>query len=419
MSGNVRLRAAREAQGLTSQQDFVAAVIDAARTLGLGELSLSTRTARRWESATPPRPHSHHAQALEKLFGCTLHELGFSPRRPATTGAVTTAAPSPPPPPAASPAEPARPRPLRDTLDDQAVDDYATLTATYRRLYTELPASTLAGAVAENATIGARLLPAATHVQHSRLASAVCDAWLLTARIQLFDSADPTTARASLQQALESARLAGDDARGAAVLAHLALAAASDPGAATLARNNIRMARTFASRAGDPPLLTAWIDAAEADIELGLGDPTRAATLISRAESQHKRLTDSDRLEWLDWLPAHRVTAIKADVLLALGRTSDAVTVLQSSAREAPNARQRAIAFTDLASVAAAQGDITTACALLNEALDALDGRWYDVVGHRIEQTRAQLDPWNGEPALDALDQRLYTWTPALEAAER
>ncbi len=416
-NGNVRLRAARAARGLASQADFVAAVIASARAIGLGELSLSTRTVRRWESAAPPRPHTHHARALEELFNCSVNELGFPAR---IGGSPAPPAPHQAPPPAT---ESLLVRPLRDTLDDTVLDDYSALTATYSRLYATLPSSALAASAAECATLGARLLTAATDAQRRRLASVVCDSWLLSARIQLFDIAAPAAARASLQQALHAARLAGDPARGSAVLAHLALSSATeDPPAEAPARDHIRMARTFAARAEDPPMLGAWIDAAEADIELRLGDPARAATLIGNAEALHKlhsTATAPGSIDWLNWLPAHRLAAIKADILLALGRTRDATTVLQHSALEAPTARQRAIAYTDLAAVAASEGEVDTACTRLNDALDALDGRWYDAVGNRINHARAQLDPWNTDPAVTALDQRLYTWTPALEAADR
>jgi hypothetical protein len=417
-TGNVRLRAARERRGLTSQADFVDAVIATAHTLGLGELTLSTRTARRWEAATPPWPHRQHQAALEALFGCNIQELGFTPRRPTidTAWHPTGTAPGaePPPPPTDRLPEPLRA--LRDTLTDPVITDYATLTSSYRRLYTALPAVALAAPAAAHAALGAQLLPAASAAQHTELAAAVCDAWLLTGRIQLFDTDQTAAARTSLQHALHAARQARDDARGAAVLAYLALAAAVDhPGDLATARDHLRMAHTFATRAGEQPLLLAWVDAAEADIELRLGDPARAATLISHAEHLHKA---ADGPEWLDWLPAHRLAGIKADILLALGRLTDAVSVLQRNAREAATPKLRAIAYSDLAAVAAAQADPATACAMLSAALDALDDRWYDSVGTRINHVRAQLDPWNTDPQVTALDQRLYTWQhPALDGA--
>lgn len=57
--GNVRLRAARESIGLDSQAAFVNALISTANKHGY-ELSVTARTVRRWESTTPPWPHTPH-----------------------------------------------------------------------------------------------------------------------------------------------------------------------------------------------------------------------------------------------------------------------------------------------------------------------------------------------------------------------
>ena len=110
---------------------------------------------------------------------------------------------------------------------------------------------------------------------------------------------------------------------------------------------------------------------------------------------------------------------MKADILLALGRDTEAISVLQRLAREAATLRQRAIAHADLAAIYAAQNDPEAACTQLDAALNVLSGAWYDSVDTRIRQVRAQLEPWNTSPFVTAFDQRFYTWTAALEATRR
>src|SRR6516162_5426933 len=75
-TANARLRAARQGLGLRSQAALAEAVTEAARSIGL-RISVTPRTVRRWESATPPWPHPEHAAALEALFQRPVTDLGF------------------------------------------------------------------------------------------------------------------------------------------------------------------------------------------------------------------------------------------------------------------------------------------------------------------------------------------------------
>src|SRR5215471_9406058 len=52
-AGNTRLRSARQALGLRSQQQLADAVTRAGNSIGL-RISITARTVRRWESDTPP-----------------------------------------------------------------------------------------------------------------------------------------------------------------------------------------------------------------------------------------------------------------------------------------------------------------------------------------------------------------------------
>src|SRR5260370_3295363 len=77
-SGNTRLRSARQALGLRSQQALADAVTRAGRAIGL-RVSVTARTVRRWESDCPPWPHPQHQAALESLLQRPVTDLGFTP----------------------------------------------------------------------------------------------------------------------------------------------------------------------------------------------------------------------------------------------------------------------------------------------------------------------------------------------------
>src|SRR5215470_10149217 len=78
ISGNTRLRSARQALGLRSQQALADAVTRAGRSMGL-RISVNARTVRRWESDQPPWPQPEHQAALEGLFHRPVADLGFVP----------------------------------------------------------------------------------------------------------------------------------------------------------------------------------------------------------------------------------------------------------------------------------------------------------------------------------------------------
>src|SRR6202034_812898 len=77
-AANTRLRSARQALGLRSQQQLADAVTRAGTNIGL-RISITARTVRRWESDAPPWPHPDHQAAVEALFQRPIAELGFTP----------------------------------------------------------------------------------------------------------------------------------------------------------------------------------------------------------------------------------------------------------------------------------------------------------------------------------------------------
>src|SRR5580698_8853719 len=77
-AANTRLRSARQALGLRSQQQLADAVTRAGTNIGL-RINITARTVRRWESDAPPWPHPDHQAALEALFQRPITDLGFVP----------------------------------------------------------------------------------------------------------------------------------------------------------------------------------------------------------------------------------------------------------------------------------------------------------------------------------------------------
>ena len=143
-AGNTKLRSARQALGLRSQQQLAEAVTRTGLGIGL-RISITERTVRRWESDNPPWPHPDHQAAIEHLFGRPITELGFTPPwaagpssgpqedRPAAVPATA----------AASPLAMFPWRTLADPLPGSVAADYITVTAAHRHMYWAVPPAQL------------------------------------------------------------------------------------------------------------------------------------------------------------------------------------------------------------------------------------------------------------------------------------
>ncbi|AOS94787.1 hypothetical protein AN480_27225 (plasmid) [Mycobacterium intracellulare subsp. chimaera] len=408
VEGNVRLRAARESIGLDSQAAFINALTDIAKKDGY-QLSVSARTVRRWESATPTWPHSPHIKALETLFRRPITELGFTPRTPPDKESARREE---------NRRSSRSSRGIHYDLPDSVVDDYAQLTACYRRMYWTLPVSHLQRSVNDHSDLGLDILDAVRADVHPRLAASVAESCLLSGRIALFDRRTPDEAHTHFIFALECAQEADDDALGSAVLAHMAFAPAfsGDPTRSDEARDRIRAARAFAKRAGDPATLIAWLDAVDAEVETRVGNVGSALRLIRHAEEIYN--PDDPTPDWLDWFSPALLAGFKGNTLLAAGHSQEARNTLERVLRDLPPTatKQRAITYADLAAAAAVLKEPERACALLIDALDEIGTNWYATAMQRIKAVRNVLREWDGTPALRQLDQRLYDWTSTINA---
>lgn len=423
-SGNTRLRAARQALGLRSQQQLADAVTNAGKQISV-RVSINERTVRRWESENPPWPQPDHQAALEHLFGRPITELGFTPpwasaepeasqpeQRPAVTSGPTS-----------GPFAMFPRRPLSDPLPGSIAGDYITITATYRHMYWTVPPAQLHDAVATHVKLGVVLVGSVPEAARRSLSAAIAESSLLAGRIEFFDMQDPEQAQDSLVTALHAAQDANDALLGAAVLAHMVFlpAFSGDKRRADEARDKMRAARTFARRADAPPEMLAWLDAVEAEAETRLGDTRKALQLIRHAEDIFATEEPRPVPAWLDWFSPVRLAGFKGNTLLAARQPAAARETLQGVLDSLPeeSAKQRSVILGDLAAVEVAEGNPEEACRIAEMALDQLSRTWYATGMARIRAVRESLVQWESLPAVRKLDDRLYDWNATISALTR
>lgn len=395
-TANEQLRRARIAKGIHSQAAFVDALRDTARAAGFN-ITVTTRTVRRWESDRNTTPHGKNARALELLFDLKdLSQLGFvqvppKPRRRTVLAGPAIATPQ--------------------ALPSSAVDDYERITVGYRNLYWSTSAEHLQSPATAHAVLGENLLPTVNRRYHRRLAASTAAAFLLAARIAFFDRQDPTTAGPLFDQALSATRIAEDHLLSAAVLAHMAFipAFSGDPATLVETRDKIRAARTFAARAAViPSPVHAWLDAVDAETQTRYGNTDTALELLAHAETIYH--PNDPVPDWFDWFSPTRLAAFKGNTQLAAGQNDQARTTLTEVLRELPAAaaKQRTIVFCDLAAAELACGDPAAACRNLALAIEQLRTHWYATAHQRIKTVRLALQPYEHLPEVQALDQKLY-----------
>jgi tetratricopeptide (TPR) repeat protein len=425
-SGNTRLRSARQALGLRSQQALADAVTQAGRSTGL-RISVNARSVRRWESDNPPWPQPEHQAALEALFQRPVTDLGFtapwadgsgsdnqqlpaklvrSDSERAGIGGLTLAA------------MPARVG--NAPLPVSAAREYATITAVHRRLYYVIPAKRLYEAVASHANLGASLLSAIPENARSLMASSLAESAMLAGRLAFFDLQQPEIGQASFVLGLQAAHDAHDPLLAAAVIAHMAFIPAFSgiPDRVEEAREKIRAARVFARRGPAYPEMLAWLDAAEAEIETRFGNTRKALQLIHHAEDIFEGEESRRSPAWLDWFSPTRLAGFKGNTLLVAGQLESArqalQSVLDSSANDEGFLKQRSVTVADLAAVAVAQNNPERACELAEQALDHLSLHWYATGMDRIRAVRESLSKWESLPCVREFDNHLYDWNTTI-----
>ncbi|GAA0694501.1 hypothetical protein GCM10010193_56430 [Kitasatospora atroaurantiaca] len=421
-TGNTALKAARQTAGLSSQQAFADALSAAARQLGMGEVVVSTRQIRRWESDSPPWPQDDYQRLLTQVLHLPVEELGFrapwdrTPPAPAAPRPSARASHMP------SALRSALPRPAQSSPLQPATigADYAIVTEAHRRLYWSVAPATLVQAVAEHANLGTALLGETSGVARRVLAAALAESLLLAGRIQFFDLRQPEQADATYLRALQAAGEADDSLLGAAVLAHTAFI----PGWAGRredATERMVAARTYARRGPASAELLAWLDAVEAECLTRCGDNRAALTLLRRAEDTLTVGNEHRSPDWLTWFSPVRLAAFMGNTELKAGHLPQARVTLQRVLEEMPgtDGKQRVVVLADLAAVEAASSHPAEACELAEAALDQLAATWYATGMERVRDVRRALAQWQNSEAVQRLDDRLYSWGATLSSFQR
>ncbi|MEU5189219.1 transcriptional regulator [Streptomyces klenkii] len=409
------------AAGYTSQQKLADAITGAAPQLGLRGVTVGVRQVRRWESPTPPWPQPDIGRVLAHLLGQGLEELGFTPPwgpggdRPdpvrrnsvAATAAVAGLGSAP----------------LRAVAAPQPATvgtDFSEVTRSHRRLYWSVAPATLHPAVLGHAHLGCALLPDTRGTARHVLAAALAESFLLAGRIEFFDLQQPEQAAETLLRALQAAGEADDSLLGSAILAHTAFI----PGWAGKrdeAAERMVAARAYARRATPSAEFLAWLDAVEAECETRCGNPRAALHLISHGEDVLSTGPVCPPPDWLDWFDATRLAAFKGNTQLRAGHLPQARETLLRVLEELPleSDKQRTVILGDLAAVEAAAKRPEEACTYAIRALDQLHLTWYATGMERVREVRRALTPWQHEPYVRELDDRLYSWGTTVSALRR
>ncbi len=416
--GNVRLKAARQHAGFASQQALADALTRAAPQLGLGQIMVSARQIRRWESASPPWPRADHQRLLVHVLHLPVEQLGFTPPWDVTSSGSAAAA-------AAAHEMPlnANPAPLPVPTSDGMIQpptvasDYAAITAAYRRLYASVQPAHLHSAVAEHARMGGHLLTATAGVSRQILAGALAESLLLAGRIEFFDLQRPEEADRTFVQALQAAGEANDPLLGSAILAH----AAFIPGwvkERERTADRIRAARVYARRGPASAEFLAWLDAVEAECETISGNTRDALRLIDHAETMLGGPSDHQSSDWFTWFSPVRLAAFKGNTQLKAGHLPQARETLTGALLRASTAddKQRTVILGDLAAVEVANGDPEAACRYAEQALDQLSRTWYATGMDRVSDVRKALQQYADRDCVQRLDDRLYGWQTTLSA---
>jgi tetratricopeptide (TPR) repeat protein len=422
--GNTALKAARLAAGFPSQAALAAALTTAARQLGMGDVVVSSRQIKRWESSTPPWPGDDYQRLLVHVLHLPIEQLGFTP--PWERGTTTQPAPAVAAPlrrPYSAPVlHAALPRPVGAGPGQPSTvgADYAIVTVAHRRMYWSVAPATLHQAVAEHANLGTALLGETAGVTRRILAASLAESLLLAGRIQFFDLRQPAEAEATYVRALQAASEADDALLGAAVLAHSAFV----PGWAGRREDAVeRMtaARTYARRGPASAEVWAWLDAVEAECLTRCGDHRAALSLLRHAEDVLTAGSENASPDWFTWFSPARLAAFRGNTELLAGHLPQARTTLQGVLEQLGpmDGKQRAVVLADLAAVEVASRKPEEACALLEQALDQLAVTWYATGMERVREARRGLTPWQESEAVRRVDDRLYGWSTTLSALQR
>lgn len=292
-------------------------------------------------------------------------------------------------------------RERRSRLDPHAAAAYADITTVHRGLYWRTPADELLPSVAAHTQLGIGMLRSTTNHNHTarRLASAVAESALLTARLSFFDLAQVVWADEAFDLAQDAVEVAQDHALSAVVLAHRAFVPGF-AGHAGPAHEYLRAAQAHA-RYDAGPLLRSWLHCVEAEICARTGQPKASLTRIRAAEEALSSRGDDP--VWLDFFSEARLSGFAGSVLLLAGSHRAAAPRLRQALDGLGDgqSKQRAVLLFDLA-VAQAPSDAAQALATAHQACELLSQDGYATALQRVPAVRTALGATPYAAELDA-----------------
>lgn len=412
--GNAALRAAMIAAGIGSNRALRDALERTGRGLSIPQYSVSMRQVSRWLGPNPPWPRDEHQRVMVALLQQPLTQLGFGDQQASTAAAPASVVPPAP--------RPAVPHPVQaDGIQPETIGAaYAAITAAHRQMYWTVAPATLHRSVAEHAALGEALLGETSGVARRVLAAALAESLLLLGRIEFFDLRQPSAADSTLVRALHAAGAADDQLLGAAILGHAAFV----PGWAGRREemaDRMRGARAYARRGGAPAEVHAWLDAVEAECLTKCGDTRGALSLLNHASDLLDDAEPAVLPEWFTWFSSVRLASFRGHTELTAGHLPQARETLAGvlDGLGDSDGKQRVVVLADLAAVEARARRPEDACRHLEAALEQLRVTWYETGMERVREARALLTEWQDTAAVQAVDDRLYSWSATLSSLQR
>jgi len=287
---------------------------------------------------------------------------------------------------------------LSGSTPQPPVDELAARSAGLFDLEEQMPSALLYPAAIEHlSTLTARIEAASPSPRLVSLAgeTSALVGWLA------FDSADPATARAYYQAALDAAKQAGDPALTACVLGYLSYLPPDHTGSTlALLDQAIGHSTTPASR--------AWLAARRAEEHARAGNRQAALASLDLARNLHHQSTQDDRA-WTRFFDHARLSGMAAATYARTGRLTDAEQCTAEATAALPPlaaAKKRTLILLDVATAMLSRGQLDQACHYACAAIAAATESSFGYGAERLRQFRAQLAPHSAD-AVRRLDGQL------------
>ncbi|MGQ0838013.1 hypothetical protein [Actinokineospora sp.] len=292
--------------------------------------------------------------------------------------------------------------------DARTVAAYAEISTRQRELYWTAPAHAVYESALSHTQLGIQILRGTgSDEMQRRLAAALAESALLSARIAFFDLRQEAVAQRCFDVAREATERAGDHALAAAVFAHMSFVPGFNGNRAS-AESLLHAAHGHA-RYDAGPGMRSWLHCVAAEVTARTGDP--AASLNHVRQAQDSLSTSGTDPVWLDFYDESRLAGFTGYSQLLAGKPAEAATSLETAldGLDSTNTKQAAVVLFDLA-VAHAAEDVERAASYVGRAFDALEHDWYAAAAGRIPRVGAVL---RGTPYLAELQERAMAIPPS------